>query len=355
MPQPERLRRQIRSAVSPDQKITGWCTISTGFAVVLVSFACPRHILERELDVVQAVEAKVLGGKGAGRQERGGEDGGDSAGTKNRGLDRLKDRINNDLPREDQREGAPDLSGPEFEGVREEGNRVSRMIKFVQEPRLTAVAGEWVLARFSGVPGAKWFLCYLELGGSSGSGSGGDFYGRRIATDEIDFRNASPEMGLMRYWEHYMLLKKHRLCEVLRALVDSRDWGRYRADVGGSFADKIVRGARNYAGYPDAKKEDDPAVDIKRDADVGEDGDSDSEAGDLVGTLRELGGMALTVAGASMVESLYEWRAERLRRNLDADVIRRFPPHMRAALESLNDNRDLMPSMFHSGKKVHMF
>ena len=38
--------------------------------------------------------------------------------------------------------------------------------------------------------------------GSSSGGSGGgsgDLYGHRIATDEIDIRNASPETGLMRY------------------------------------------------------------------------------------------------------------------------------------------------------------
>lgn len=71
-----------------------------------------------------------------------------------------------------------------------------------------------MLARFSGVPGAKWLLCYLKLGGSSSGGSrsgGGDFYGHRVATDEIDFRNGSTEMGLMRSCEHYMLLNKHRL------------------------------------------------------------------------------------------------------------------------------------------------
>lgn len=32
MAQPEKLRRQIRNAVSPQQKITNWCIISTGFA-----------------------------------------------------------------------------------------------------------------------------------------------------------------------------------------------------------------------------------------------------------------------------------------------------------------------------------
>ena len=46
--------------------------------------------------------------------------------------------------------------------------------------------------------------------GGSGGGSG-DFYGHRVATDEIDFRNGSTEMGLMRSCEHYMLLNKHRL------------------------------------------------------------------------------------------------------------------------------------------------
>ena len=81
-----------------------------------------------------------------------------------------------------------------------------------------------------------------------------------------------------------------------------------------------------------------------QDIDIDIDGGSDSEAGDLASTLKELGGMALTVTSASLAENLYEWRAERLRRNLDADVIRKCPAYMRAALESLNDNRDLITS-----------
>ena len=92
-----------------------------------------------------------------------------------------------------------------------------------------------------------------------------------------------------------------------------------------------------------------------QDADIDIDGDSDSEAGDLASTLKELGGMALKVASASLAENLYEWRAEQPRWNLDADVIRKFPAHMRATLESLNDNIDLMPSKFHSAKKLHIF
>ena len=133
---------------------------------------------------------------------------------------------------------------------------------------------------------------------------------------------------------------------------------------GDSLTNRIAKGVRSYTGYSDAKA-DGNSTDVNggdgrdgcgnQDADIDIDGDSDSEAGNLASTLKELGGMALTVASASLAENLYEWRAERLRRNQDADVIRKFPAHMRAALESLNDNRDPIPSMFHFAKKIHIF
>ncbi|KAI0013167.1 hypothetical protein F4779DRAFT_439241 [Xylariaceae sp. FL0662B] len=340
MPQPEKLRRQIRNAVSPAQKITGWCTISTGFAMVVVSFSCPKHILEKELDVVQAVEVKVLAQSQDGNtdgdsyEDENGDDN-EATGkeksrtTKNRGMDRLKSRMNVAVP--DLKKDGSDMDDPDFEHVREEGAKVSRMIKFVQEPDLTAVAGEWVLARFSGVPGAAWFLCYLELGGS-----GREFYGHRVATDEINFHNASPEIGLMKYWEYYMMQKKHKLCSIVQKLLQSKSWANLKTEVGQSLIDRVAKETLGVS-QDDAESDD-------------EDG-----KGGLTSTLKELGGMALTVTGAGLGEKFYQWRAERLEKNLSAEVLKKFPSHMQAALESLDDNKDLMPSMFHSATKIHMF
>jgi hypothetical protein len=87
--------------------------------------------------------------------------------------------------------------------------KIGRMINFVQKQNLDGIAGEWVLARFSGVPGAKWFLCLLELG------AGSDFYGRRIPTVAFSFEDAAPEQGLTEYWHQFTMGKKARTCDTL--------------------------------------------------------------------------------------------------------------------------------------------
>ncbi|KAI1420261.1 hypothetical protein F5Y12DRAFT_138917 [Xylaria sp. FL1777] len=250
LPQSAKLRRQVKNAISPTQQITGWCSISTGFAMVFVSFSCPKNILERELDVVQAVEAKVLKQQGTSHDDEDGDDetseidqdkatkANADAGNptkpelKRHGTSRLKSRLammekgNNQEGKSNEED---DLMSEE---VKQEGKKVSRMIKFVQQPALSLVAGEWVLARFSGIPGAKWFLCHLEMGST-----GGDYYGHRIATDEINFRNASPELGLMKYWENYMMLKKYRLCSLIQKLVESKEWANMKVRIYYRFLD----------------------------------------------------------------------------------------------------------------------
>ncbi|KAI2463568.1 hypothetical protein F4781DRAFT_426259 [Annulohypoxylon bovei var. microspora] len=344
MAQPEKLRKQIKNAISPHQKITGWCIISTGFARVMVSFSSPKHILEKELDIVQAVESKVLKAKSQGEESNGNVDtSGEGSAKDNPGGAKATNSVWQrtvtatfnapDILKKDK-DDDNGIEEPGFEKVKVEGARVSRMIKFVQEPDLTEVAGEWVLARFSGVPGAKWFLCYMELGGS-----GRDLYGHRIATDEIDFHNASPEMGLIRYWEYYMMQKKYRLCSILQKLMESKDWGNFKAEMGQNIVKRVAE-ETGVGGQGN-----------------GSDGDSDEEDGDgkISSTLKDLGGMALTMAGAGLIQQFYEWRAERLQKNLSADVLKKFPTHMQTAMESLDDNKDLMPSMFHSAKKIHMF
>ncbi|KAI0832948.1 hypothetical protein F5Y06DRAFT_290312 [Hypoxylon sp. FL0890] len=341
MAQPDKLYRQVRNAVSPHQKITGWCIISTGFARVMVSFSCPKHILEKELEIVQAVDAKVLKGKDQEESFEGnGNSNGDEPTTSDQGGPQITDTtwrkaiMNKYNPSEPGKKDENKIDEPDFEKARPEGARVSRMIRFVQESDLNQIAGEWVLARFSGVPGAKWFLCCFELGGS-----GRDFYGHRIASDEIDFHNASPELGLLMYWEYYMMQKKYRLCSILQKLMESRDWGNRKADIGQNLVKRV---AKETGG-----------------SDQGDDseGDSDDEDGNgkISDTLKELGGLALTMAGAGLRQQFYEWRAERLEKNLAADVLKKFPPHIQTAMESLDDNKDLMPSMFHSAKKIHMF
>ncbi|KAI1780938.1 hypothetical protein F4818DRAFT_436134 [Hypoxylon cercidicola] len=327
MAQPEKLRRQVRNAVSPHQKISGWCVISTGFATVMISFSCPQSILAKELDIVQAVDDKVLKEKSQGTPNDKEDPNRDDSQINQRGAQKpetawqktLKDRLK--IPKSDNDDKGIGSGEPVFNEFEAEGNKVSRMIMFVQESDLTKVAGEWVLARFSGVPGAKWFLCYLELGGS-----GRDFYGQRIPTDEIDFHNASPERGLLKYWEFYMMEKKHRLCSILQKQMESKDWGNLKTEMGQNLAKRITK-------------------EISGDGEEKGDSEADSDDEDAESSLlKDLGGMALSMAGAGLIQQFYEWRAERLQKSLSADVLKKFPAHIQTAMEALDDNQDLMPS-----------
>lgn len=90
------------------------------------------------------------------------------------------------------------------------------IIRFVQEDDLHAIAGEWVLARFSHVEGAEWFLCCLELG------SGEDFYAHRIPIDAFSFHDGVPEARLIDHWQTYMTKQKRLMCEFLLSFLESR-------------------------------------------------------------------------------------------------------------------------------------
>lgn len=344
MLQPEKLRRQIDNAISPHQKITGWCTISTGFAMVMVSFACEKHILEKQLDVIQVVETMILKEQSGVEEEEDEEQ--EAASDKEseneekptkKGKSRLKNRFKMSSLLDGAESLASGSSKPEgnnsgeaeAKDTSEETAKVSRMIKFVQEPSLAAIAGEWVLARFSGAPGAKWFLCYLELSSTQ------DFYGQRIPTDEIDFHDASPEMGLLRCWEVYMMRKKRKLCGILQNLLESKNMDSLKA------VESLAELAE--------------LAEVTTNKDTGDGGSDDESPGTQLDQNVEQGALVLARAGAGLVQKFYELRAEQLERNLSAAVLKRIPTHMQAALENLNDNKDLMPSMFHSAKKIHMF
>ncbi|RYP30979.1 hypothetical protein DL767_005986 [Monosporascus sp. MG133] len=166
---------------------------------------------------------------------------------------------------------------------------VSRVIKFIETPYLEYVAGEWVLARFSNTPSAKWFLCHFELGVTH------EFYRYRIAADEINFYDASPEPGLLSVWNTYMARKKRKLCKILETYINSQDL----ANSGAKVRKKRMK------------------------------------------------------ASTKMLKE--EMHAEHVGKNLSASVLKRTPKRLRGAVESLNDNKDLLPAMFHSSRRIHMF
>ncbi|KIW95056.1 uncharacterized protein Z519_03637 [Cladophialophora bantiana CBS 173.52] len=332
---PDKLKRQIQHAASNDQKISGWCMISTGFALTLVGFSCEKHILQKQLDVVNAVENKVL------REQKDGQ-------KRNRLMSRVKTSsfgIKSPSSSIQEDNASKSEENPQIEvtdeGDAQEAKKVSRMIQFVQEQRLDAIAGEWVLARFSGVPGAKWFLCNLELGLTH------QYYGHRIATTEIDFHNAAPEKGLKAHWETYMRRKKRKLCGLLKAHLQTKDADSFKAELSKELTKMMKKDG-------DDKPKGEPEDDLDDIADGNDSDDEPSFFNQKLEQMKEKGRQAAVKAGGFLFEKFWEMRADHLDKNLSASVLKKTPTYLQAALESLNDNRSLLPSMYLTAK-VHMF
>ncbi|KAK3997890.1 hypothetical protein QBC44DRAFT_376342 [Cladorrhinum sp. PSN332] len=402
---PDKLRRQVSKAASPRQKISGWCSISTGFSRVVTSFSCEKRILERQLDVMQAIDATVLreqeksegekrsaqllkslkvtkrtvekaaqegvaqAGKAASGQTSHEQSADQEAGKAKTG-DADKAKTGDD---DKAKTGDADKSntGDDDEDEDDSGNTgeellVSRMIDFIQESNLKLVAGEWVLARFSGTPGANWFLCHLELGSSPSL-----FYGHRIATGEIDFRTSTPEPGLVNAWQTYMSRKKRKMCYLLAEYLKSRKSGKdgeERRKAGTDYAmqgvNTALKGVEDYTpglarlGSWSKESGEGPAEKGGK----GKDGDGDDGSDDEDNVFEKVlnkGKLAAMAFGeytmAAVVEKFFEMRASHLDKTLSARVLKRTPNALRSAVENMSDNRSLMPAMFHSSTRVHMF
>ncbi|KAK1826616.1 hypothetical protein QBC39DRAFT_396516 [Podospora conica] len=327
----QRLRARVTRAVTPRDRVSGWCSISTGFARVVASFACETRALAQELDAVEGVETRVL--------REGGR-----AGT--RGGRMLGGMV-----------GAVTEEGGEGEHTSEE-RLVTRMIGFIQEREVGLVAGEWVLARFSGVPGAKWFLCHLELGAGKG-----ELYGHRIASSDLDFGNSTPEPGLVKAWQTYMERKKRKMCYVLDRYLKSRMSAK-ESEERLSFGMKTVGEASKYMpdgfGFPGgggaAKKVADEEATL-----VDDDGSDDEEEG--VSMLDELLDKSKVAARAfgefammAGVEAFFERSAQSLEASLNTSVLKKTPQKLRTAVEHMNENRGsgFLPAMYHASTTVLM-
>ncbi|RYP69025.1 hypothetical protein DL771_006351 [Monosporascus sp. 5C6A] len=343
MHEPEKLRAAIHKAASRYQKIEGTCTISTGFATVTVKFTCEKHTLEKQLDVVEAVETKVVK-----MQRRNPEEELETEFSKGYAAAHLTlplgDKNESIEPSKEHKDGDA-LEHVGGKDHTEEEEMVKRMIDFIETPQLGHVAGEWVLARFANTSGAKWFLCQFELGGTH------EYYGYRIATDEINFHNASPEPGLLSVWNTYMARKKRKLCKILKTYIDSQNLANLGGEVrkeGMKLGTDMLKESTSLAKRALSGLSDEP--------------DKDSEGPDfqvVMDQLLEHGKTAAKLAGHFTVlalgEKLLEMRAEYLEKHLSASVLKRTPERLRGAVESLNDNKDLLPAMFHPSRRVHMF
>ncbi|KAJ3532890.1 hypothetical protein NM208_g8235 [Fusarium decemcellulare] len=356
----EKLLRQVARATSPKQKISGWCTISTGFASVVVNFACEQHILKKQLEVEQAVEDKII------REDRAKKLHGDlevQGATKTQDDGRsVKENQHSDADKSDSKEVISSKPTKEEQAI-------VRIIDFIQEPQLQLVAGEWVLARFSGVRGAKWFLCYLELGSTH------SFYGHRIATTDIDFANSAVEPGLVNAWQTYMGRKKRKMCNILNTYLKSsesaaksqerltksseianQNYGRL-VDAGNQSLERVMSmGSVSpsmlklpfYGSTQDGKSLDD----------VDSDDDEDSGNGFFDGILDQGKEAAMALGEYTVLaafEKICEMHAKHLDKHLATSVLKKTPKSLQTAVESVDENKGFLPAMFHSSRRVHMF
>ncbi|PYH94640.1 hypothetical protein BO71DRAFT_483669 [Aspergillus ellipticus CBS 707.79] len=343
MLQPDELRAKVRNAISAKEKIDGWCTISTGFALTMMAFSCERHVLEAQLDLVDVIEKTVLDPSANDAQPK--VDDTDKQNATSGNLEKpeqgdpSKDTNDASTGKPPQPERTPSgiqepvsPDGPEQRrlgnyGFSVEQKRVSRMIDFVAESNLHAIAGEWVLARFSGAPGAKWFLCRLELG------SGNEFYAHRIATDDFDFAHAVPEKGLVEFWHRFLHEKKLTMCKMLDHYLD--------AQKAGNYADWL----KDNLGWGDSSDDEEAEK---------------AEKTEKTQRLRGYEGLTTTskvfkMIGWGIRYAFDELRAGYLERHLEHKALAKVPVNLHAAIKDLDANKILLPVMFHSGRDVHFF
>ncbi|KAJ5735253.1 uncharacterized protein N7483_000378 [Penicillium malachiteum] len=315
---PKQLRAQIKKSVS-GQTIEGWCTVSTGFAYLLVNFNCEKDILEQQLDMSEVIQETLLKDP---RTEL----------ILDYPLDETSSIITStplgetmEKVKEKQKEKQDDSSiSGEAGGIKKEQSDAQRLlvkcIDMIQEPDLHAVAGEWVLARFSDVPAAEWFLGRLELG------TGNKFYARRISTDGFTFANAIPSKGLTEYWEQVMMGKKDIACDALLYAMESK---RMRHD-----ADNYVKGKE------------------QKDTESSKGSDSQARTSLIPTVIQKLAKGAARL-GAWSIHQI----ADDMIENVDSYSLKNVPSQLHSAVLALGstDLEGLKPAMFRSGINIHMF
>ncbi|GAB1211827.1 hypothetical protein ATERTT37_000951 [Aspergillus terreus] len=315
------LKANVANAMS-GQYIDGWCTISTGFAYTLVAFSCERDVLKQQLDIVHLVNREISGEEESRNGNSSQKTGGVAGNASSEGQTLCREKATSETTSsETQRDNPPDNKEDDPRHITPAQKKLGRMLKFVQESDLHAIAGEWVLARFSSVEGAKWFLCRLELG------SGNDFYARRISTDAFTFVNAIPEPGLIRYWDLFMWNKKALACWMLSLTLDSMMSNKSAMDTLKKIDDIREQG------FAQPKEGDDKAA----------------HPHDL--TPQEVG---IMLKNFFMGEAKGQW-ADHLAGKIEVDAMGKIPVRIQGAIADLDKGQSLLPSMFHSGRDIHMF
>ncbi|KAL6691341.1 hypothetical protein J3F84DRAFT_403581 [Trichoderma pleuroticola] len=365
----EKLVRQVAKATSPKQKISGWCTISTGFANVAVHFACEQRILKTQLDVEKATEDKIIKEDTRAKKLQGSIELQSVDQVVEGGMNLV---VNTTIGkggkgRQDKQEEERDTT--DYIRATKEEKTVVRMLDYIQEPQLQLVAGEWVLARFSGVPGAKWFLCFLELGSTH------QFYGQRIAATEIDFTNSAVEPGLMSAWQIYMDRKKRKMCKILETYIKSSenakqgeeklskatnlandsyekitDAGLQRFETAKTFSPMSPLSMK-FPFSTSSEAVNGTKVNV---ADI-DDEEEDNFLDDLLGHAKEAAKSLGHYTVLAAYEKFFEMQAQHMDKYLAVSVLKKTPKILQSAVENLDENKGFLPAMFHSGKRVHMF
>lgn len=313
---PKTLRSKIKNAASAYEMIDGWCTISTGLGFTMVAFSCERHMLKQQMDVADVMEENVLKDPLEKRPEPAAPDQGQTPGVAHN-------------PTEHQSEEKT----LKAYGNSPEQRKVSRMIDFVTESDLHVVAGEWVLARFSGSPGAKWFLCRLELG------NGNTFYARRIATDDFDFHEALPEEGLVQYWYEYLRAKKTSLCDFLSRCLEKKS-------------------SMIYKRWPSNPMQDPAGEENDYESESGDDEKNGDEPDENMKQKNQYWGLRPVNKFNELFERVTKGSAkwEEFLDNVLRDMaMANVPTRQQAAIEALDKDKGLLPIMFHSARDVHFF
>ncbi|KAL7907631.1 hypothetical protein GGI35DRAFT_63569 [Trichoderma velutinum] len=361
----EKLVRQVAKATSPKQKISGWCTISTGFANVAVHFACEQRILKTQLEVEKATEDKIIKEDTRAKKLQGSIELQSVDQVVEGGMNLV---ANTTMGKSSSDKKAEEKDTTDYIRATKEEKTVVRMLDYIQEPQLQLVAGEWVLARFSGVPEAKWFLCFLELGSTH------QFYGQRIAATEIDFTNSAVEPGLMSAWQIYMDRKKRKMCKILETYIKSSenakqgeeklskatnlandsyekitDAGLQRFETAKSFSSMSPLSMR----FPFSTSSE--AVNDSKANGPDADDEEDNFLDDLLEHAKEAAISLGHYTVLAAYEKFFEMHAKHMDKYLAVSVLKKTPKILQSAVENLDENKGFLPAMFHSGKRVHMF
>ena len=131
--------------------------------------------------------------------------------------------------------------------------------------------------------------------------------------DDIDFQNASPEEGLIEHWEAYLTKKRDELCTIAELLFRKKRLPGYQQKV----HDEIVKD------------------------------DSKTTKGSFSYSIKKL--------KAELMAGFLTAYARHKDLVLSDNILRAMPKHLRAAILNLDENADMLPAVFFSAIKVHMF